>query len=508
MRRRGRRSVVAAAVLAFACTVAPAHAATPLVRASVNPSSHATKVARHFLGFSMEYRGLLRSIGNSKAGVNNVAAQLFANLASAGQGEPGLRIGGGTADSAWWNPTAQLKPNGVEIDLGPFARDSIASFEQATRAPLILDLNFAADRVAYARDWARALLPALPAGTLEALEIGNEPDVYATGRPFGTLPRTRPKGYSLKRYARELTPFTKALRRLRGHPRLAAPSTCCGRWDTQTAKLVRSQHGRLGLLSFHAYATNACPNATPKDRTTLDNLLGDATFHRIAARLTVIRDQAKKAHRRVQMTETNSASCGGVPGITDTYASSLWMTDWLFLMAAQGVAGVNVHTAGNYTPFLFGYDTDHFTGVARASYYGMLLFSRAIADHARLLVRTTLGARTRGHANVHVWATADRSGHARIVVVNKDRHASGDAVISVPDGAGPGTLERLTAPSLDAKTGIALGGLSVPDGTTDGRLTGAPVSDTVGRSGHAYRFAMPPASAALLTVSIPQEPAR
>jgi hypothetical protein len=30
----------------------------------------------------------------------------------------------------------------------------------------------------------------------------------------------------------------------------------------------------------------------------------------------------------------------------------------------------------------------------------------------------------------------------------------------------------------------------------------------VGRSGHAYRFAMPPASAALLTVSIPQEPAR
>ena len=150
-------------VLACACAAAPAHAATPLVRATVTRRAHATKIARHFLGFSMEYRGLLRLIGNTKAGVNNVAAQLFANLASAGQGEPGLRIGGGTADSAWWNPTAQLKPNGVEIDLGTFARDSIASFEQATRAPLILDLNFAADRVAYARDWARALLPVLPA---------------------------------------------------------------------------------------------------------------------------------------------------------------------------------------------------------------------------------------------------------------------------------------------------------------------------------------------------------
>ena len=137
----------------------------------------------------------------------------------------------------------------------------------------------------------------------------------------------------------------------------------------------------------------------------------------------------------------------------------------------------------------------------------MLLFSRAIAGHARLLVRTTLGARVRNHAPVHVWATSDRSGHARIVVINKDQHASGDAVISVSDGSGPGTLERLTAPSLDAKTGIALGGLSVPDGTTDGRLTGTPVSETVTPRGHSYRFNVPPASAALLTVSIPQEPA-
>jgi hypothetical protein len=420
---------------------------------------------------------------------------------------PGLRIGGGTADSAWWNPGALARPNGVDIDLGPFARDAIVAFERATRAPLILDLNFAADRVAYAREWASAMLAQLPAGLLEALEIGNEPDVYATGRPFGTLPRTRPRGYSLRRYMRELTPFTKALRRLPGHPRLAAPSTCCGRWDRGSRRLVRSQHGRLGLLSFHAYATNACPNATDRDRISLDNLLSDATFRRIGARLAVIRDQARRAHRHVRITETNSAACSGRAGITDSYAASLWMADWLFLMAAQRFDGVNIHTAGNYTPVLFGYDTDHFVGSARAPYYGMLLFARAIADHARLLVRTTLTARTRRNAPVHVWATADHSGHARIVVVNKDQHQAGAAVITVRDGAGQGTLERLTAPSLDAKTGLALGGLSVPDPTTDGRITGTPVTETVTPSGHTYRFAMPAASAALLTVSIPTQPA-
>jgi hypothetical protein len=504
--RRWARRTIAGAVLA--CAGLPAHAAAaPLVRATVNPGANATRVARHFLGVSTEYRGLQRLTGNAQAGINPVATQLLANLASAGQGQPGLRIGGGTADSAWWNPGALLRPNGVEIDLGPLARDAIVGFEQATRSPLILDLNFAANTVAYARDWAGAVLERLPSGTLEALEIGNEPDVYATGRPFGSLPRTRPANYSLTRYIRELRPFTKALRGLPGRPRLAAPSTCCGRWDAQTTKLVRSQRGRLGLLSFHAYATNACPNATPKDELTVANLLSDATVHRIAARLAVIRAQAARAGRRVRITETNSASCSGRTGITDTYAASLWMADWLFLMAAQGFEGVNIHVGGNYAPFVFGYATDHFVGNAAPPYYGMLLFARAIADHARLLVRTTLTAKARRNAPVHVWATSDRSGHARIVVVNKDRLQAGDAVITVRDGQGPGTLERMTAPSLDAKDDVALGGLSIPPGTSDGRLTGAPVSEAVTPSGHTYRFSMPAASAAMLTVSIPAEPA-
>ena len=92
-------------------------------------------------------------------------------------------------------------------------------------------------------------------------------------------------------------------------------------------------------------------------------------------------------------------------------------------------------------------------------------------------------------------------------MINKDQHASGDAVISVTDGSGPGTLERLAAPSLDAKTGIALGGSRYRMARPTADLTGMPVSETVTPRGHSYRFSVPPASAALLTVSIPQEPA-
>jgi hypothetical protein len=494
------------AALACACCAVPATAATPLVRATVNPTEHGTKVARHFLGISAEYREIMRSLGHPRAGVNPVLVQLLANLATEGQGVPGVRIGGGTADSAWWNPGGLERPNGIDIDLNDYIREAIFDFQRATGAPLIIDLNMAAGKVAYARDWASAALTALGPGAIEAFEIGNEPDLYAIGRRFGNLPLTRPRGYSLPDYARELGRFTKSLRRLPGRPRLAGPSTCCGRWDSGTARLVRSQKGRLGLLSFHMYPTNACPQATAGNRASIANLLSDVTFRRAGSRLAIIREQARKAHRRVRITETNSAACSGRSGVTDTYASGLWMADWMFLMAAQGFEGVNVHIGGNYTPFAFGYSQGHFVGNAAPSYYGMLLFARAIADHARLLINTTLSARARAHAPVHVWATADRVGHARVVVVNKDRRRSGDAVVTVRDGKGSAKLERLTAPALDAKSGVALGGLSVPELSTDGQLGGTPIEETVSPVGHTYRFTMPAASAALLTVSIPADP--
>jgi hypothetical protein len=490
--------------LVCACA-APAGAATPLVRATVYPHAKATPIARHFLGFSTGYRGLFPLTGHPMAGVNQVAVRMFANLASAGQGAPGLRLGGSSADAAWWNPTGALRPNGIDIDLGPYTRDAIVHFVRAAHSPLILGVNFAADRVDYASRWASAVTRKLPRRLLHAVEIGNEPDIYDTDRPFGTLPRTRPAGYTLGRYLRELKPFTRALHRLRGHPRLAGPGTCCSSWEHQARRIVRSQHGRLGLLTFHVYGTDGCAGAQGPGRLSFTSLLSDGPLRAAATRMAVIRKQARRAHRRVRITTLSSASCGGRRGVSDTYATSLWTTDWLFLMAAQGFEGVNLQLGGSDSPLAFGYAAGHFVGRAGPEYYGMLLFARAVAGRARLLLDTTLGARARHGAPVHVWATKDSRGQVRVVVVNKSLSRAGDAVITVPRGARPARLERLSAPSLDATTGISLGGLSVPDGTTDGRLTGTAVHTTVVPRRRAYRFAMPAASAALLT--IPRGPA-
>ena len=40
----------------------------------------------------------------------------------------------------------------------------------------------------------------------------------------------------------------------------------------------------------------------------------------------------------------NGVSCGGTRGVSDTFASALWVLDTLFEMARLGVSGINIHS--------------------------------------------------------------------------------------------------------------------------------------------------------------------
>lgn len=47
------------------------------------------------------------------------------------------------------------------------------------------------------------------------------------------------------------------------------------------------------------------------------------------------------------MFETNTASCGGFPGISDTYGAALWALDYALTMAAVGFSGALLHVSGS-----------------------------------------------------------------------------------------------------------------------------------------------------------------
>jgi hypothetical protein len=100
------------------------------------------------------------------------------------------------------------------------------------------------------------------------------------------------------------------------------------------------------------------------------------------------------AHARgipLRADELNSVSCGGARGVSDTFASALWVLDTLFDMARVGADGVNIDTFHNaiYEPFAVSERDGRWTAQVRPLYYGLLMFGQAAPPRARLL--TTAG---------------------------------------------------------------------------------------------------------------------
>jgi hypothetical protein len=62
-------------------------------------------------------------------------------------------------------------------------------------------------------------------------------------------------------------------------------------------------------------------------------------------------------------------------------------------------------------------------------------------------------------------------------------------------------MELMRAPSITAKTGITIGGQGFGAQTSTGELAGTAQIPTLKQVRHAYRFKLPPASAALVTIS-------
>jgi hypothetical protein len=102
-------------------------------------------------------------------------------------------------------------------------------------------------------------------------------------------------------------------------------------------------------------------------------------------------------------------------------------------------------------------------------------------------------------ANLKVWATVDRKGTARVVLINKEKSANDNVAVHLR-GYGAGTLTRLLAPSYQSKAGITLEGQTF-DGSGDGRPHGKAFREVVSPQNGTYEVAVPPMSAALLTAS-------
>ena len=333
--------LLAAASAAYATAAARAY----VFRLGVTGTTHGRALPSNFLGLALEFNEIPRLAGPTPQSVNPVFAQLLKNLDPAGR--PNIRIGGQSTDRAWWPVRGMAQPLGVTYDLtSAWAADAHALAE-ATTAQYLLGINLEANRTQITQVEADRLVKAITSRYIDALEIGNEPELYTVvpwyrrngsqslpwyshvGSPvFSRAPTYGPAGY-----VQEVTRMLSVVPRLP----IAGPETGSAPWADAFDQLI-SPRSQVRMVTSHAYGLNQCV----KDPSSPVYPSVPHLVSLVASRgeVSQIGSYVALAHRNgaaYRIDEMGSVSCNGRLGVSNTLASALWVMDALFTMAGDGV---------------------------------------------------------------------------------------------------------------------------------------------------------------------------
>jgi hypothetical protein len=438
-------------------------------------------VPRRFLGLSFELSSLAQIASYADRG------NLATLLRSLGPGV--LRFGGVSADTRTaWTDARTRRPawaSGV-VGVGDLRRLRRLAARSGWRVLLTVGLVHYDPRAA-AREVAAAQAALGP--WLAGIEVGNEPDAYARHR-FRRLP------WTYVQYGAEVTRYRSAIARVTPGIPIAGPgvsgSHAFASWGPGEAAMQRP-----ALLTGHHYPLG-CHNARAP---TSARLLSAQTRRLEADSLARYMSASRAGATRFRMDEANTVSCGGRPGVSNTFASALWAVNYIAETMAAGAAGINLQgnpaNCRGYSP-LCATTPAHLAGgvlSAQPEWYALLLSRALIGDRP---VRTTVVSR--GRSNVTVTTLLAPDGGLHLVIVDDDSQGSRTAALSLHVGRAfrsAGVL-ALTASSVGASSGIELGGRAVArDGSwhAPAKLRLLAIRDGV------LALRIPPASAALVTVT-------
>jgi hypothetical protein len=470
-------------------------AAAPRLSLTVTGAPAGRAIPSGFLGLSLEYPAVEAYAGKDPKAVNPVFEQLIRNL-SPGQA-PNLRIGGDTTDWTWWPVPGVSKPPGVRYSLGKTWVAVTAALAHMLGARVILGINLELDSKTDAEAEARALITGIGPGSIEGLELGNEPELYGSFSfyrlPNGTHVTGRPSGFDFSDYLRDFSRIGGSLPKVP----LVGPATGGPHWVPKLPSFLAAEP-RVGVATLHAYPLQTCfISPSEPQYPTIAHLLSPAASHGLAGNVAPFVGVAHARHVPLRVDEMNSVSCGTAPRISNAFGSALWALDAVFQMARVGVDGVNIHTypKAPYELFTFARRHGKWSGFVAPEYYGLLMFAQAAPAGAHLL--RTSGAL----GNVRAWATRALDGTIHVVLINDYTAQPRTVDVQIAGAHGAAALERLRAPGITARTGVRIGGQSLGTATTTGLPGGRSgiVSVKPGSGGYVVR--VPQASAAMLTLA-------
>jgi hypothetical protein len=454
---------------------------------------------------------------------SDIAANLMSIIGDITGKPPPFRVGGNTADQTYQHDE-QREPSlvfpgeiGAEwFNITPAWYDSWGDyFPEGT--DLIYTLNFADGRDAWANAVAQAEAVHESLGSkLTMLELGNEIDHFiAKG--------WRPEGWGVDEYVPEWFNLTRQIADSDWY-KSADPAPKFQAGVFADPPWVHDQHDqiddfdiinvtRAGLVDedlISAYSVHLYPQSTCDPgrwlRLRLDLLSNHTVLWQNVSQYVPQVAAAHAVGKPLVMGETNSASCSGRSGISDTFGAALWGVDYVLMAASIGFEKVYFHLGAHseyssFTPQAYEYKGESLTAGVRAPFYAHYFIANIVAGKEDYTVAALPGANSSDFSGYAIYggssadkSTGNRNDLRKLVfldmgVWNTTEGRSNPSTISETDASSDDKSEgsrpvrrvdvrvpwaegtsvralRLTGPGTNAKSGISV------SGTTFGLETG------------------------------------
>ncbi len=272
---------------------------------------------------------------------------------------------------------------------------------------------------------------------LTAFQVGNEADYFNIWK--------RPKSWNFDDYWSEYTAFVKAVRSRTPSAPFAGPDAANRvEWVQKYAEHAR--HDAVLLTSHYYRMGPANAPGINNERLLSPNPL-------LPPRIAAVMAATKVAGVPYRVTEVNSCSHGGMKGVSDAFASALWIANYMLQVGQAGFTGVNVHgggVEGVYSPIVGDPETGY---TSRPITLGMRFaneFSGATFVDCQLNTDgrnvTAYAARKDGRLLLALFNNTDKSADLTIKGINSSGH---DAAMV------------LRAPALSSTSDITFGPLKM-----------------------------------------------
>jgi hypothetical protein len=452
------------------------------VSLAIDSATSLAQVPVDFMGLSYESGQLAYPDFFSPRNLSLI--EMFRTLSPAGV----LRLGGNLSEFTSWSATEPATPpeaGGLvgpdpghrqprTFTITPLSIRNLQGFLSATGWRCIYGLNLGGGTLEQAL--AEGTFVAKTLGSqLIYVQFGNEPDLFrhhAQGN----------KPWTFGEYLAKWKTFRAAFHEKLPEVAVAGPDTASEpMWVKQFVQDVPKE---VVMATSHYY-----PEGPPTDpNMTIGLLLHPGTRFESSCRKAL--DFARAAGLPFRMTEGNSCYNAGKPGVSDTFASALWVGDFCLQMASLGCVGVNLHGGANgyYSPIVGSIESG-FT--ARPEYYGLMLAQEFAGCTLHRAALEPQGANLTAYA-------AGRSGAKDMVAIfNKDAQDVELILNEIPRGLRWASVDRLKGPAIDSKGGVRFEGAAVGGDGQFHPLAGEPLRAQGGK----LRVRVPAYSAALIRLS-------